>query len=74
MAWVGSPRSIAMQLFGKSCRKVAPRSFAVSDEAIELAHRAGRQIVQHDERVRLREAEPERAFNPAFRVASSPAE
>ncbi len=38
------------------------------DEAVEVTHRARRQIVQHDERVRLREGERQRALDPRLRA------
>ena len=57
-----------MQLFGKSCRNVAPRSLASEMKRSRLAHRSGRQIVQHDDGVGLSEAHVERTLDPGLRA------
>ena len=45
-----------------------PRSCDQSDKPIEVAHRAGRQVVQHHQAPRLRADLIERAIDPAVRI------
>ena len=62
------PSTIGMRSGGKSCRMRPPRSRDQSEEAIEVAHRAGRQVVQHHQAPGLRADLIERAIDPAVRI------